>query len=169
MEKPIKSIFQQIEEAFLASLTSIEINDEVYACGFWLFYCDYTVINPPCFGYNSSYEEDEDRWAPPEWDIDIDDAIYNALSPLYEKLSHLMDNKSDEEWERLIEYQWQFYSELCSKLNSELYSPNSPFKNWPKKSNFVIGIFEERESEEIYEKLAIDSLGYEKAKELCVI
>ena len=169
MDKSIENLFQDIEEVLLRSFRSIEINEEVYACGFWLFYCDYSVINPPCFGYNSSYDEEDDRWAPPEWDVDVEDTVYNALSPIYENITKLMVGKSDKAWEELIEYQWKYYSKLCFKLNSEIQSTTSPFVAWPKSREFVIGIFEERESKEIFEKLVIDSLGYTKAKKLCVI
>ncbi len=32
------------------------------------------------FGYNSGYEEEGDRWAPPEWDEDVDDSVFYALT-----------------------------------------------------------------------------------------
>ena len=169
MHNNIEILFQEIEKAFINTVKSLDIKSEVYACGFWLFYCDCSNINPPCFGYNSSYDEDDDRWAPPEWDVDIDDEVYDALSPLYSKLSELMNDKPDEDWEELIEYQWEFYAKLCYKLNNEICNDSSPFKTWPKSNDFVIGIFEERESEEVYNWLAINSLGHEKAKKLCVI
>ena len=169
MDSNIEKLFLEIEAAFINAIKSLHIKNEVYACGLWLFYCDYTVINPPCFGYNSSYDEKDDKWAPPEWDVDVDDTVYDALSPLYEKLSKLMEGKADQDWEELIEYQWEFYSKLCYKLNSVIESKASPFINWPKSSDFVIGIFEEREDEEIYKKLVINSLGSAKAKDLCVI
>lgn len=169
MDQDIEKIFAEIEDAFVGALRTIEIKTEIYACGLWLFYCDYTVISPPCFGYNSSYDEKYDRWAPPEWDVDVDDSVYDVLAPIYEKLSKLMEGKPDGAWEKLIEYQWKFYSELCNKLNSEIDSLDSPFRTWPRSNDFVIGIFEEREGEEVYNELAIGSLGYEKAKELCVI
>lgn len=168
MDNLVEKLFHEIEKAFLSSVRSLRLDNKVYACGFWLFYCDYTVISPPCFGYNSSYEED-DRWDPAEWEVDTDDTVYDAMSPFYEKLSNLMDGKPDESWEQLIEYQWQFYSNLCYKLNSEINSENSPFKGWSKSEDFVVGIFEQREGQEKYEELAIGSLGYEKAKDLCVI
>lgn len=169
MDRNIEKLFSEIGDALVGVLKSLEIKMEIYACGFWLFYCDYTVISPPCFAYNSSYDEKYDRWAPPEWDVDVDDTVYDVLSPIYEKLSSMMVGKTDQDWEQLIEYQREFYSELCFRLNSEVDGQDSPFKHWIKSSNFVIGIFEEREGEEIYNKLAVDSLGYEKAKELCVI
>ncbi|WP_299973849.1 hypothetical protein [uncultured Pseudoteredinibacter sp.] len=169
MDQIIANIFAEIEDTFVGVLESLEIKAEIYACGFWLFYCDYTVISPPCFAYNASYNEKYDRWAPSEWEVDVDDSVYDALTPVYEKLSKLMEGKSDEEWGKLIEYQWKFYSELCYKLNSEIHNQDSPFRGWPKCNDFVIGIFEEREGEEVYKELAISSLSYEKAKELCVI
>jgi hypothetical protein len=169
MDNLISNLFQKIEVVLLDSIKALDIDSEVYACGFWLFYCDYSVINPPSFAYNSSYKEKDERWAPPEWDVDVDDSVYDALSPIYEELSKLLDGRSDEQWEELIEFQWKFYSALCYKLNSEVSTEDSPFKNWKKSTDFVIGIFEEREGEEIYEKLVIDSLGINKAKELGVL
>lgn len=165
----ISTLFQKIEVVLLESIGSLNINREVYACGFWLFYCDYSVILPPSFGYNSSYERDDDRWSPPEWDIDVDDAVYDVLSPIYEELTMLMSESSDEEWQELIEFQWKFYSSFCFKLNSEISGEDSLFKNWERSKDFVIGIFEEREGDEMYEKLAIDSLSEDRARELGVL
>lgn len=169
MKKPIQLIFEEIEKSLLNSLNALEIAEDIYSCGFWLFYCDYTVIHPPCFGYNTSYEHNEHKWNPAEWEVDVHDGVYNALSPFYEKISHAMNGAHDDDWNNLVEYQWDFYSKICYKLNSTLDSEESPLKKWPKSHDFVIGIFEQREGEEIYRKLVIDSLGYEKAKKLCAI
>lgn len=169
MEAFIEETFQEIEKALIEAIKATETAKQIYACGFWLFYCDYSVISPPCFGYNSDFEDNDERWAPPEWDVDVDDSMYNALATIYDSLTKRMDGKSDEEWEELLDYQWDFYSKLCFKLNSDINSGSSPFNNWSKSSDFVIGIFEEREGEEIYKKLAINSVGKAKAIELCII
>jgi len=169
MNREIEEIFHGIEIALVTALCSVQPENEIYACGFWLFYCDHTVIRPPCFGYNSSYEHEDDRWSPPEWDVDIDNDVYGALEPFYQKLIDIMSGQSDDAWENLMNYQWSFYTNLCRKLNMEVDSEVSPFKEWPRKSNFVVGVFEVNESEEMYDKLAVQSLGHQKAQQLCVI
>ncbi len=170
MDKQVKTVFSEIEMLLLEAIKSVKpSNKEIYACGLWLFYCDYTVISPPCFGYNTVYEEGNGRWAPPEWDEDVVSSVFNALTPIYEELSVLMDGKSDKAWEELIGFQWTFYSKLCFKLNAQMDSDSSPFKGWNINKDFVIGIFEEREGEEIYNKLVIDSIGEDKARSLCII
>lgn len=170
MDKQIEEIFAEVESVVVEAIKAVRVSaKELYVCGFWLFYCDYTVISPPCFGYNTTYKENDDRWAPPEWDVDIDNDVFGALEPIYERLASAMIGKSDEEWVELIEYQWDIYSRLCFKLNTEIGDENSPFKQWNKSNDFLIGIFEEREGEEMYNKLAIASVGLSKAKELSII
>lgn len=52
----------------------------VYACGFWLFYTDFTVIREPCFAYNVVGREGDAKWSPPEWAVDVEDHIVEALT-----------------------------------------------------------------------------------------
>ncbi|KZZ13933.1 hypothetical protein A3765_14120 [Oleiphilus sp. HI0130] len=170
MDSKIQSIFKEIESVILESIATVHPKqDEVYACSFWLFYCDYEQINPPCFAYNNEPEQAETRWSPPEWAIDIQDDVYEKLNPLYERLTAQMAGKSDEEWEELIQYQYEFYCSLCKSLNSGLGSSSSPFKNWKTTPDFLVGIFEEREDEEIYELLVKSSVGEAVAAKIGVL
>lgn len=170
MDSKIESIFKEIENALLESIAKATPKEsDIYACSFWLFYCDYQNINAPCFAYNKEPEEAGNRWSPPEWCVDVQDDIYKSISPLYENLTSLMSGKSDAEWEELIQYQYEFYCQLCKSLNSRLSSDLSPFKNWKTTPDFLVGIFEEREDEETYEMLIESSIGKSLAAKIGVL
>ena len=169
MDFQVEKLFFKIEKKITKGIKALKIEDKPYGCGFWLFYCDYVVFRPPCFGYNIEFEDENDRWSPPEWEVDIVDSIYEKLEPIYEKITLLMQGKSDEEWEELIDFQWRFYTSFCSDLNINIKNESSPFKNWNTTEDFVIGVFETSENQETFVKLVIDSIGMEKAKKLCVI
>ncbi|MDA7747408.1 hypothetical protein N8878_08805 [Psychromonas sp.] len=170
MHQYIKNYFTKIEKAIINSISTLKPSvEEAYVSGFWLFYCDHTSINPPCFALNTNYSDDEEKWSPPEWDIDVIDEVYDALAPIYKELSEYMSSKSDDEWEELVEYQFKFYSELCLQYNESMSSEESPFNSWHKSNDFVIGIFEEREDEETYKELIISSIGSKKASALNII
>ncbi|WLQ16756.1 hypothetical protein O5O45_12590 [Hahella aquimaris] len=166
MKLHIDQIFEEIDRKIVETIEDIEPNiGEIYVAGFWLFYCDYTVLSRPCFSYNSENTDEQTRWSPPDWTVDIDDIMDQALAPLYEKITALMENCSEKEWDTLLDFQFEFYCNLCQKLNNDLM----PFKKWSTTKNFVIGIFEERESEDVYHSLIKNSIGHGKAIELGII
>ncbi|SFM13446.1 hypothetical protein [Marinobacter zhejiangensis] len=170
MDSKVRDVFSEIEEVLIQAIRDIPVPPEtLYACGFWLFYCDYSTISPPCFGYNSEYGEEDERWAPPEWDVEEEENVFEALEPAYEKLMGLMEGRSNEAWAQLVEFQWRFYTDFCARLNASMNSPSSPFAGWSKTDDFVVGVFEEREGEEIYNRLAIDSVGRDSAVKLSIV
>ncbi len=157
--------FKSVEAAINAAVPKIPPPDGVvYACGFWLFYCDNTMLGCPCFAYNIIGNENDAKWSPPEWLIDVDDAVVEAINPLYQEFSENLANLSDEEWNALVQYQWGFYASMCHRMkNSTLFS------NWSLSDDFVVGIFEERECEEIYNQLVLTSVGERDARKLQII
>ena len=166
MNSEIQTIFKDIESAIIRAVEcDVPKEQGIYVCGFWLFYCDHQKISAPCFAYNNVPTDVEVKWSPAEWVVDIHDGVYDKLNPLYERLSDLMSGKSDEEWENLIHYQYEFYCLLCNSLNRNL----SPFKKWNTTSDFLIGIFEEREDEEIYENLVRSSIGEVRVNEIGIL
>ncbi len=171
MEIELESAFKEIKLSIIDTIKKHPPEREnVYSCGFWLFYCDYSMLGTPCFAYNIEGEyEDDTKWCPPEWVVDVEDSMIDALEPHYEKISELMAGKSDEAWEDLVKYQYEFYCNLCLQLNDMSNTDNSPFKNWNTTNDFVIGVFEEREGEELYDELVKLSVGSsrEKALEIC--
>ena len=141
-------------------------NGVVYACGFWLFYADFSVIGAPCFAYNIVGREDDAKWSPPEWAVDVEDRIAEALTPHYERLTELMTGQSDEMWESLIQFQWDYYSQLCLEITRD--AP-SLLHHWQVADDFVCGIFEEREDDEIYSRLLRASIGEEVVERLGIL
>jgi hypothetical protein len=157
MSPDIESAFSQIGEILKRTLREIPAPDgTVYACGFWLFYCDYTVLGAPCFAYNIIGKEKGTKWCPPEWIVDVEDRVVEALNPLYQKVSELMKGQSDDAWESLIRYQWDFFSTLCLSITRDA---RSLFSHWRLTDDFVCGIFEEREGGEVYDSLVQSSVG----------
>ncbi|CAN5125304.1 hypothetical protein BH11PLA2_BH11PLA2_14210 [soil metagenome] len=164
MKPEIESAFHQIGETIQRTLADIPAPaGKVYACGFWLFYCDYTVLGPPCFAYNTVGNEKDTKWCPPEWQVDVEDRIVEALNPIYRHVEELMKDESEESWEMLLKYQWGFYSQLCHSLTRDA---QTLLKHWQITDDFVCGIFEEREGEDVYYQLIKDSVGEEKAIQL---
>ena len=170
MRKEIQTIFQSIEKSLLETFSQLKKPEtDVYACGFWLFYCDYTILGQPCLAYNIAGNENHAKWSPPEWIVDVDENVIDTLTPYYEKINKLMHDQDDKSWEELMQYQYDFYSNLCFNINNQIKKGDSPFSNFNLTKDFIIGIFEERESEEIYHTLAIASIGESAARELGVI
>lgn len=167
MSPNIESAFSQIGERVLRTLREIPSPDgTVYACGFWLFYCDYTVLTPPCFAYNIVGKEQDAKWCPPEWIVDVENRMVDALKPIYQELSDLMKGQNDEAWESLIRYQWDFYSQLCLAITRDA---RSLLSHWRLAGDFVCGIFEDRESEEVYTSLVLSSVGEQAALQLGIL
>lgn len=167
MKLDFSTSFDAIATSLKETLAKIPPPDGVvYVCGFWLFYADYTVLGTPCFGYNIVGQEKDAKWAPPEWVVDVDDRLVAALQPHYEKLSELMEGQSDEAWEALIEFQLNFYSQLCLEITR-----NAPLllRGWRITDDFVCGIFEEREDEETFLRLLHASMGKEAVERLGIL
>ncbi|ELR63114.1 hypothetical protein C942_04101 [Photobacterium marinum] len=95
--------------------------------------------------------------------------MVDALSQSYNKLSELMQGSSEEDWEQLMLYQYDFYTTLCKDLNAEVSSDLSPFKTWNTSKDFIVGVFEEQESEEFYTDLINASVGEDVAIKLDVV
>jgi hypothetical protein len=165
----LSGLFQEIHSKLVSVIRNMQPKNTLYACGFWLFYCDYTVLGVPCFAYNSGPSDESLKWSPADWEVETDESVEVALESIYEAITQKMEGATDEEWEALLDYQWNFYSDLCKEWNESLDSDTSPFSGWNKTDDFVIGVFEEREGEEVYDKLAVQSLGEERAKQLGVI
>jgi hypothetical protein len=158
--------FEAIGVIVKKTLTKIPPPDGViYACGFWLFYADYTVLGVPCFAYNVVGQEKDGKWSPPEWVVGVEDRMVDALKSHYEKLSDSMKGQSDEVWEALIEFQWNYYSQLCREITGDA---ESLLNHWRITDDFVCGIFEGREDEETFTRLLHRSMGEDLVERLGV-
>lgn len=167
MSPDIESAFLQIGERVKGTLHEIPAPDgTVYACGFWLFYCDYTVLAAPCFAYNIVGKEKDTKWCPPEWIVDVEDRMVEALNPLYQEVSELRKGQNDDAWESLIHYQWHFFSQLCRSITRDA---RLLLSHWRLTDDFVCGIFEEREGSDAYESLVRSSIGEQAAIQLGIL
>lgn len=138
---------------------------DYYTGGFWLFYVDYTLFGVPCFGLNTeehlAASDPMCRWSPPEWLADVHPS-YEAVQPLYAELSELLESAPDAAWDLAIEQHLDAMCGLCRELTKDYHSPDGSFGAIRKNPQFVFGIFEERESEEIYEALRNGSIEPER-------
>jgi hypothetical protein len=167
MTKDFTESFHAIGESIKQALATIPKPDGiVYACGFWLFYADYTIIGPPCFAYNILGEDEDSKWAPPDWVVDVDDRILDSLKPHYEHLSNTMQGQSDETWDALIEFQLNYFARLCLDITR---NAKSILSHWQMTDDFVCGIFEEREDEETFIRLLHASMGEEAVGRLGIL
>ncbi len=167
MSLNIESAYTRIDDLVKQSLRELPAPEEtVYACGFWLFYCDYTVLGPPCFAYNIVGNDEDIKWSPPNWHVDVQRRMVEALSPLYQELSELMQGQDDDAWESLMKYQWHFFSQLCHSITRDA---KSLLKGWHLTDDFVCGIFEEREGTDIYIQLVKESVGEQTAIRLGIL
>ncbi|NOK58795.1 MAG: hypothetical protein GFH27_549301n177 [Chloroflexi bacterium AL-W] len=170
LQKELEALFEDMEIRIHSTLQRLPAPEGiVYACGFWLFYCDYTTLGVPCFAYNTVGNENDTKWSPAEWVVEVEDELTEALNPLYEQVSSLMADKDDQDWEALIEYQWNFYSKVCMSLNKSVKQGGGPLAHWNLIENFVIGIFEEREGDDMYDFLVKTSVGEKTAIELGIV
>lgn len=140
-----------------------------YAAGFWLFYLDYTLFGVPCLALNTEKNLAESdptcRWCPPEWLVDVH-PCFETVQPLYTELSGLLAGESDEVWDIAIEQHYDAMCGLCRKLTKEYHSPDGAFGAIPKNPQFVFGIFEERQGDEVYEALVNASIESDRRVEL---
>jgi hypothetical protein len=140
-----------------------------YAAGFWLFYVDYTLFGVPCFALNTEENliatDPSHRWCPPEWLIDVH-PCYEKVEPLYTELSEMLDGSPDEEWETAIDQHYNAICSLCLNLTEEYHKHDGAFGTIRKNPNFIFGIFEERDGQEVYETLLDASIDPERRANL---
>ena len=166
----IEDLFSRVDARMMSTLQTMPVPEGVvYACGFWLFYCDYTTLGVPAFAYNTVGNEGEWKWSPPNWVVDVEDLMVDALQPLYTEISSFMAGKSDDDWRTLVKYQWDFYSKFCLDMNSDIEKQKGPLTWWNLTEDFVVGIFEEREGDEMYDFLVKASVGEERAQKLGIV
>lgn len=167
--KTIQIFFSTIEAKIFETIKKIPApQGKVYVCSFWLFYCDYENIYAPCFAYNTVGGSKEDKWVPPEWLVSEEMRMMDTLEPIYDEIMEFMKGKNDEAWEKLIADQWDFYCGMCMKINTNEKLKSALFGHWNISDDFVCGIFEKREGEDIYNDLVMKSLGKDVATKLQV-
>lgn len=144
----IEAVFAQIANRIRQTLLQIPApSGTVYVCGFWLFYCDYSSIGAPCLAYNILGSEADEKWCPPDWYVDVDDQIHAVLAPLYLRLTELMHGEGHSAWDALLEHQWGVYADLSKSITRDA---RSLLGHWRLTDDFVCGIFEGRDGEEVY-------------------
>ena len=160
-------LLKQIEAAWLEkgisainSYTS-SVDDPVYGAAFWLLYCDYSMLGVPCFAINDegheSATEEFQRWAPPEWRQDVHE-VTKEMQGLYSELSDLMEGRSDNEWEVLMDKHYKTMCAVSRSLTEQYHSLDIERKN----SEFLVCILEERESDEMYQYLLRGSAAIDR-------
>lgn len=146
-----------LDKGFSAIISHVSTSDApVYGCAFWMLYCDYSVLGVPCFAINDedheSAQDQYQRWAPPEWRIDVHDVV-GEMQELYSKLSNGMKGKSDEDWEEMMEAHYGIMCSVSLQLTEKYHQSDLSTKN----SGFIVCILEEREGDEIFEALLKNS------------
>ena len=162
-----ESVFARIGERLMRTLREVPAPDgTVYACGFWLFYCDYTTLGVPNLAYNILGKEEDVRWYPPDWFVDADERICKALAPLYQEINELMAGQEEDVWVSLMEHQWECYSLLCRSITRDA---RSLLSHWRLTDDFVCGILDVKETDEVYTYLIESSIGKRKAIRLGIL
>lgn len=153
----IETRWEQLAAQAIAAKISESPDEEYYAAGFWLLYCDYTVISPPPLAMNSEEhlaESPEDaeyhRWAPPEWKFDVLDETEQMRS----SYAPLDGDHGVAVWERIIDLHQQALARVCRRLTRTARSRSGPFQGLAVSPKFVVGIFEERDGGEEFDRLA---------------
>ena len=145
-----------VVEAASSSSTS-----NYYAAGFWLFYVDYTVFGVPCLALNSeenlASSDPTCRWCPSEWLVDVH-SCHESIQPLYTELSKLLAGESDESWELAVDQHYDAMCYLCKSLTANYHAGDGAFGMITRNPQFVVGIFEEREGDELYKTLVDASI-----------
>lgn len=87
---------------------------------------------------------------------------YEKIQPLYTELSELLEGAPDEDWEAAIDQHYNAMCSLCLNLTEDYHNQNGVFGAARKNPSFVFGIFEERESLEVYEALLHASIDRDR-------
>jgi len=152
MDIKIEKIFKMIESKVLETVESFFTitQNEVYAGAFWLFYCDFTVIHPPCFALNTSENllQQPEKWLPPEWEFDVVDTFTDLLMPLYLQLSNMLKGKSEDIWEEVEAKNYDMYCSVSKKLTRSIRRNKNNFSKWNADEDFII--FVHVEDDEFY-------------------
>lgn len=167
-------ILQQIESKWYDSAASAIISkaaslpdERFYAGAFWLCYVDYTMFGTPAFAMNSeSYladceDDDSTMWSPPNWQFDVLDEAHEAMSPLYDALSQSLSGQNDDVWDTTIKEHWEVLARVSKRLTQDARSRTGLFSQTDLPSDFVVGIFDEREGEPMFSKLVRASIAPE--------
>ena len=137
-------------------------DDRFYGAGFWCFYADYTVLGTPCFAMNTEAnladDSDSNRWLPPNWRFDNISQAADAMDAVYQHLGEALDGQSDETWKETIEAHKQAIARVCHKLTAAANSDSGPLAGLAVSTPFVVGIFEEQDGDEEYDRLALLSV-----------
>jgi hypothetical protein len=163
------SILRQIEEKWfdavsitIGSLTESFSHEQFYAGAFWLCYVDYTMFGVPCFAMNTGShlaatngdaQDNGTRWSPPNWQFDVIDETVETMSPHYNELSRSLAGKSEADWDAAIEEHFQVLARVCRRLTRATRARAGMFARINLPTDFVVGVFEEREGEPVFSRL----------------
>lgn len=168
----IEAEWEQVAANAIAESIASNPSEDLYAAGFWLFYCDYTVIHPPCFALNTkshlakAQDKKYHRWSPPNWKFDVVDGTTDAMMPSYVPLH---GDHSDETWPLIIERHKLMISNVCRSLTWNAKEGAGRFQGISLNPKFVVGIFEGQNGPEEYEELVELSVDYELVEELRIL
>ena len=175
----IESLLSEIEDqwadvaakAIVEKVTS-EPALQFYAAGFWMFYADFTVLDPPNLSMNSeSYLAadkygDSNRWIPPNLQYDVIQSATDAMYPRYEQPSKELAGGDEDVWEQTMDEHKQEIARVCRRVTADARAGQGEFAGVSVVPNFVLGIFEEQDGEFEYDRLVELSIGREAAADL---
>jgi hypothetical protein len=163
--KNIASQWFDVASAAIVRTVESNPNEQFYVAGFWLFYVDYTVIRAPCFAMNfeshvanSEYGE-EIRWSPPNWHFDVVEGSTDAMSSMYDVLTEDLAGKDDSIWDAIIEEHKQAMARVSHRLTTAVRNRSGSFSKLRTSTDFLCGIFDEREGEKECNRLVALSVA----------
>ena len=170
------AIIQQIEKAWFDCAANTILSqaadfpkERFYAASFWLLYADYTLFGTPCFAMNtesnlaaqSESTAEMSRWSPADWQFDCLFASTKIMDPYYEALSSSLGRSHETEWNAAMDQHVEALARVCRRLTQCARTRSAPFTHINLPSEFVVGIFEEREGEPTFSEWVRASIDLE--------
>ncbi len=156
--------FEAASKAIVAHVKA-HPNERFYAGSIWLCYCDYTMFGTPCFALNTESQVAEMgsdwRWSPADWRFSCIDSTVEAMQPLYSAFTKELAGRNKAYWNMTMKEHFAILARVCHRLTHEARSRSGVFASIHLPADFVVGIFEFRESEPLFTKLIIDSIAPE--------
>jgi hypothetical protein len=163
----IEERWVQVAPRSIANVIRAHPDEQFYAAGFWLFYFDYSVINPPSLATNSEariahYEDGENtRWVSADWKWSVITDTFDKLFPLYNRLSAELEGAADADWDQLCTVHENAIARVARKLTADAQQGAGHFAGLSLTNDFVVAILDGSESSETYNRLVRASVAPE--------
>lgn len=158
--KDIEIKWEDVATRTVANTVTAHPGDTFYGAGFWSFYADYTIIGAPCFAMNTEAHlaadpySDSNRWIPPNWKFANILGADHELVPLYQQVSEALSADDEDRWQQVIEEHKQLIARVCRRVTAAIHARRGAFAVVTLPASFVVGIFEEQDGDDEYDRLA---------------